>query len=101
MDDSTTRLTPRDRILAAAWAALIVGVISLVLFLLFWPILIERHSSAPTIRLGVACSHMAARMRQQPTSVASADITQAVAHPECWSEQANTRPVVVGAPAQR
>jgi len=99
MEHSTTRLTRRDRLLAAAWAVRIVGVISLVLFLLFWPILVERHSSAPTVRLGVACSNMAARMRQQP-SAASADITQVVAHPECWSEQANTRPVAVGPPAQ-
>jgi hypothetical protein len=85
--------------LAAAWAARIVVVISLVLFLLFWPILVDRHSSAPTVRLGVACSNLAARMRQQP-SVTSADITQVVAHPECWSEQANTRPVAAGAPVR-
>ena len=87
MDDSTTTLTRSDRRLAAAWAARIVGVICLVLFLLFWPILVERHNSGP-VSLSVACSKMVAHMRQQPITVGGADITQAVAHPECSPEQA-------------
>ena len=80
---STTKLTRPDRLLVAGWAARIIGLIFLLLFLLFWPILVERHSDGPALKLGVACSNMAARMRQQPTG--GADLTQLVANPECWS----------------
>jgi hypothetical protein len=72
----------------STWAARIVGVglFFLVLFVLFWPILIERHSNLETVNLRTACGDMIAQMRQQSTS--GAGFTQAVAHPECWSAQA-------------
>jgi hypothetical protein len=87
MRDPTIRLTRPDRASDAAWAARIVGVtfiFLLLLFVLFWPILAERHSDRLMVKLGVACSDMVAHIGQAHAS--GGDFTQhwPTVHPECW-----------------
>jgi hypothetical protein len=90
MRDHTIRLTHPDHASAAAWAARVIGVTFIVLPLLlalFWPILVERYSDRPTVKLGVACSDLVAHIGQVPAS--GSDFTQhwPTAHPECWMAQ--------------
>jgi hypothetical protein len=82
------RIIRLDRIFRLAGR--IVGVslfFLLLIFLLFWPILVERHSDVRAGNLATACDYMIAQIRQQPTS--GAGFTP-VAQPECWPAQANT-----------
>jgi glycerol uptake facilitator-like aquaporin len=83
-----------------AWVARIVGavLIVLVVFVLFWPILVERQTGAQTATLSAACTKLVAHMRQQPTG--GAGFTQAVAHPECWSAEVSTPSIPLGERAQ-
>jgi hypothetical protein len=75
----------------SAWVTRIVGVVLIVLvvFVLFWPILVERHTGAQTATLSAACTTLVAHMRQQATG--GAGFTRAVAHPECWSAEVSER----------
>jgi hypothetical protein len=78
------------RVVAATLVARIVGVsflILLLIFLLFWPILVERHLDVRPGNLATACDYMVAQIRQQSKS--SVGFTP-VAQPECWRAQANT-----------
>jgi hypothetical protein len=86
MGDS--RIIRLDRVLGLAGR--IVGVsfmLLLLTFLLFWPILVERHSDVRAGNLATACDYMVAQIRQQPTS--GAGFTP-VTNPECLPAQANT-----------
>ena len=66
------RIIRLDRVMGLAGRIVGVSFIFLLLiFLLFWPILIERHSDVRAGNLATACDYM-------------------VAQPECWPAQANT-----------
>ena len=90
MSDSNIQFTGPVRASNAAWARRIVaGCIFLVLLVaLFWPILVERDGNKLTHKIGVACSEMVTRMRQQQTTGAGLTQPWPVAHPECWPVQA-------------
>jgi hypothetical protein len=89
MGDLTTTRNPA-RVSPAAWVvrfAIASGIFLAVIFILFWPMWQSGHLK---VQLGLACGDMLSQIRRSQTT--NSGFILAVAQPECWPIDTNTRP---------